>query len=103
MRGKITRFWCIGTGIPIGRRNFSHQRLSTTFPGAVQIVIRAAGRVAASRGCVEGGESKNDVQHFAGRSDDRTGDLSVRESGSSWVRRGGGCVVCQSRDGIAGG
>jgi hypothetical protein len=31
----ITRFWSMGTGIPIGRSNSSHQR--ATFPGSMQL------------------------------------------------------------------
>ena len=100
----ITRFWSTGPGMPIGRRNSSHQR--ATFPGAMQLrpVFQGGSSVAVSRGCVEGGESRFECgasTWFVGRSDDRTGGgYFESESGSQWSGSRAWSAVCGLRSAV---
>ena len=115
----ITRFWSIGTGIPIGRSNSSHQR--ATLPGPMHLcpVSRPEqGRsltwvpvVEVSRGWKRGsvGTFECGASTFVcgerGATQTGTGRDSESESGSQWSRedkawptgRGGVSVSAASR------
>jgi hypothetical protein len=85
----ITRFWSIGPGIPIGRRNFSHQR--ATFPGAMQFVssIQAEAvsqsHVAAVKEVSRGWSAEPALRLWGGATTGR-GDILSRKAGRSGLK-----------------